>query len=922
MMSMLPSIVTTDSEPTDCPQLFAAGSRSHSSSMSGTSQQQSGRGAREKIAPDIRSVDSGYSETSHMQEVVSDAVPSMNLRRSGGSSVDHPGSTMDTVNVIHEHLVHQIHRTVGQKGKQEDSSSSSSSVPPIPSSSSSPSTSWSSGGAQDVTEEDIQELLHEMPPEMRVDFQDAMVLYCEDDRENVMEFVDHFSEIRLLGSDIPKIVLNDDIAISIGSKFKALEFGIDRCTYVFLYITKLFCVDSWSEYSSETCLMEAIHNPEKKWCVVPVFTEPKRKASFRIPPSLNSLKGIQYWTNDKFFRESVQKLLEEKLYIRKKHEKQLTRERKEWVTKYRIRKYEEKVKEREESLARQKRENDAKLAMEHKMAELERTEKEEKLKHELELSHLKTSSENENDSLSMLQKFAQKFNVSTKGRSQESHISSPDVSSTNDYMKWLRNMSNLQSFGCNPEQNAQAASPMPRSASDHIGLSARAGREGCGMRGLQETSYDPPRSSESSTGFNISAGNRKNSGSAGVSKFFSLPNRPTHVCSETSQSSSLPPEPSVGDLEEDFKSVGSGSHSQRSLDQYLVQGTLTLSQHQQSRRATSGSSRPGLVTETAPQSLEHDCFSTDSGQVDPSVLKTAKPAKEIHYHYHYYSETKNQSQVRKKDQTPLNIVGATVVQIGNDNTVKMLGGQVVEGTEEVPMDSEEEEEDPTTVRKEQERVRGQSSVSGSQPPSTIYQDNNPSVAPQHTTPLPQASRTPESPRFSHTTAAAATTPSQHVAPRNPNVQAKAHYGAAVSANVSRSGQHLPQNSSAAGSPSVTLLGSENSGFGDMPSVQRHTSTSLSSLQPHPSTRLRPVGVAALMPRGVGGKGVNGSGDSTHNNISTVNEPAVSAPQNVETPPPEHFEMAVECVESSPEENEDPITEQTLAKQRALESEVD
>ncbi|XP_046580185.1 uncharacterized protein LOC124287708 [Haliotis rubra] len=570
-----------------------------------------------------------------------------------------------------------------------------------------------------------------------------------------------------------------------------------------------------------------------------------------------------------------------------------------------------KVKEREENLARQKRENDAKVAMERKLAELERVEKEEKLKRDLELSSLKTPSES--DTQSMLQRFAQKFKVSTEARSEESYIRDPGVT-PNDGMKWLKNKSNPQSLGCNPAQNVQPASSIPRSASDHIGLPSRAAREGCGMRGLQETSINLPRSNESSTGFNILPGNRKNTGSTGVSKYFSLPNRHTHDSSEPSQLSSLPPEPSIGDLEEDFRSVGPGSHSGRSLHQDPGQGSGTHSPSQQSRGATSGSLRSQLVTETAPRTLEQDCFGSDCGQVDPSVLTTAKPAKEVHYHYHYYSETKDRSQARKKEQAPLNIVGATVVQIGNDNTVKMLGGQVLEGTEEVPMDSEEE--DPPTVRKGPEGVPGQSSVSGSQPPSTIYQDNNPSVAPHRPCPVHLPSRAPEPPRFSHTTAAAAT-PSQHVAPRNQKGQP------AASANVSSTAQHLPRSSSAAAAPTVTSLGPVNSGFGDMPSVQRHTSESLSSLPPQPSARVRPVGVAALMPRGVGGKeGGGSSGDSSHENISTVNEPAVSALQNVGTPPQEQIEMATESVESSPGDNEDPITEQTLAKQRALECEVD
>ncbi|XP_071098741.1 daf-12-interacting protein 1-like isoform X2 [Haliotis cracherodii] len=894
-MSRLPSIVTTDSEPTDSPQSSSGsvGSGTQPPSMSGSSPpQQGGQGARKKIPPDIRSVDSGYCETSHAQHVVSDAVPSMeplsmetmNLQPSGGSSVDLPASTMDTVSHIRDHLVHQIQKSVGGKGKKEDSSSMT--LASIPSSSS-PSSCSSSSGAQDVTEEDIQKLLNEMPPDMRVDFQDAMVLYCEEDRDRVMEFVDHFKEISLFGVDTPKIVLNDDIAISIGSKFKALEFGIDRCTYVFLYITDLFCRDSWSEYSSETCLMEAIHNPDKKWCVVPVFTEPKRRASFRIPPSLNSLKGIQYWTNDKFFRDSVQKLLEEKLYIRKKNERQLTRERKEWVTKYRIKKYEDEVQEQKENLARQKRENDARRAREHKMAEMERLEREEQLQHDLELNRLKSQSQS--DMQSMLQQFAQKFNVasnlkSTEARSEESFI--PPGVTPHDFMQWLRQRSgqsseHLQSVGSHPDSNTQATSSMRRSASDHIGLSSRASRDRCGLRGLQETSVDPPRGDEGSTGFSVLPGNRKNTGSAGVAKFFSLPNRPVHGEGDTSQAKSLPPEASIDDLEEDFKSIGPGS-------------------------------------------LNPDYSYQDSGRGGHTPSQRPGGRDEVHYHYHYYGdpEDKKSSSAEKKEPAPVNIVGATVVQIGNDNTVKLLGGQVVSGAEELAVDSEEEDEDPPTHSKEPGGGPALSAVSGSQPPSTIYQDNNPSVVPHHSRQVQLPSRTPEPAGTGISQAPAAAAPSQHVAARNVDVQPRTQPIAPVSRNVPRVAPHLPPNPSTAGAPPVTSSGPVGAGFGDIPSVQRHSSSSLSALQAQPSAPVRPVGVAALISRGVDGRRDGGRGDCAQENIAAVREPAVTALQNVGTPPQEHLEMATESVETLPSEDEDPITAQTLAKQRALESEVD
>ncbi len=330
------------------------------------------------------SADSGYSDISPSYDIATDAIPS------GMSSINLNRSNIE---VIRDQVVHKIQKSFSEKDKCEEepsrrslpdiSSCSSSSFSTSPTSKSLPSE------EEDITEKDILDLLKEMPPHMRFDYHDAFVIYCDDDRSRVEEFMENFDEIKLYDRVKPKVVLYDNIAISIGSKIKALEFGIDRCTYVFLFITKAFCDDSWSEFSSETCLMEAIHNPDKKWCVVPVFTEPKRSASFRVPPSLNSLKGIQYLKNDKFFKDSVAKLLEEKLYIREEKVKKLTGERKEWVSQYRIEMMKEETGAKKELLDRRNRELHNKMQQQQELEELKRLGAEAELRHEQDIRHIK-----------------------------------------------------------------------------------------------------------------------------------------------------------------------------------------------------------------------------------------------------------------------------------------------------------------------------------------------------------------------------------------------------------------------------------------------------------------------------------------------------------------------------------------------------
>ena len=203
----------------------------------------------------------------------------------------------------------------------------------------------------DLDDKEIEEYRHKFPKGLKIDYYDAVILYQEDDKKLVQRFLKRVNtEVMLNKVEKPRVALFDDMVPDTGmTNVGQLDLILPYCTYVFLYVTKGFCTDGWTEFSSQTCLMNAIDTPESRWSVVPIFTEPKRQPTFRIPPSIRSLKGIQYWSDDKFYVDSLRKLLEDKLHIRKKKEVEHKTERKIWII-------EEKGREKREAEERRQKE--------------------------------------------------------------------------------------------------------------------------------------------------------------------------------------------------------------------------------------------------------------------------------------------------------------------------------------------------------------------------------------------------------------------------------------------------------------------------------------------------------------------------------------------------------------------------------------
>ncbi len=139
----------------------------------------------------------------------------------------------------------------------------------------------------------------EYPDELKEKQFDICIIYAEDDVDKALSFKEFLEDhIRLSNGSPPKMCLLDktDSLTYITSKIKHLEEAMKRSTYVFLYITRVFCEDNWAEMQKDECLMESLTNPLKQWCVVPVTTQPRRggdpEKKYSIPWGLRCLKPI------------------------------------------------------------------------------------------------------------------------------------------------------------------------------------------------------------------------------------------------------------------------------------------------------------------------------------------------------------------------------------------------------------------------------------------------------------------------------------------------------------------------------------------------------------------------------------------------------------------------------------------------------
>ena len=152
----------------------------------------------------------------------------------------------------------------------------------------------SNRGSSDFGEpKDIQIPHAEYPGWAKEKQYDGVVLYCSGDAERAFAFKQLIEKFTVLedGRQANLCVIDKTVDIAyISGRFSALEEAMKRSTFLFLYISENFCKkeEAQAEWLRDEALMEVLHNPQRRWCLIPILTGLHHK----IPFGIRALRGI------------------------------------------------------------------------------------------------------------------------------------------------------------------------------------------------------------------------------------------------------------------------------------------------------------------------------------------------------------------------------------------------------------------------------------------------------------------------------------------------------------------------------------------------------------------------------------------------------------------------------------------------------
>lgn len=125
---------------------------------------------------------------------------------------------------------------------------------------------------------------------------DIVVIYAKVDESEARKFSEHLeSEVLISGNDTTITMLDDT------------QMASQHSTFVFLFLTKSFCEDSWPRLSQENFIRNSLYGSDI--ILVPIFTKTRSTVDFKIPLGIKTLKGLRYCDRDDFYKASVLRLL-------------------------------------------------------------------------------------------------------------------------------------------------------------------------------------------------------------------------------------------------------------------------------------------------------------------------------------------------------------------------------------------------------------------------------------------------------------------------------------------------------------------------------------------------------------------------------------------------------------------------------------
>lgn len=168
-------------------------------------------------------------------------------------------------------------------------------------------------------EAQFKECIEFMPPELKYDNFEIILLYNKEDREQAIHFqrqVESYCTVKVAGvGHKPKVMLEEDFVLNNDPVMRWDEI-YEKALYVFLFVTKLFCKKHSSDlFKGHSFLMKSLK--DKKYRVVPIYSENeeiRHIKGYDLPMALAALRGIDLW-DENFFLMAVQKLLETNLWM-------------------------------------------------------------------------------------------------------------------------------------------------------------------------------------------------------------------------------------------------------------------------------------------------------------------------------------------------------------------------------------------------------------------------------------------------------------------------------------------------------------------------------------------------------------------------------------------------------------------------------
>ena len=190
----------------------------------------------------------------------------------------------------------------------------------------------------------------DIPPEFKEGQYDVLLLYADADRKDAIKFKKILERFILVDGEPARICVVDENFPWIQSQFEHMDEAIRRSTHIFLYVTELFCNDNWAAMQKDSVLMTSIEDPDKRWCVVPLYLDGKRNKRYKVPFGINALKGIDVrlmlneqpvgdikvdrFVPDQFIVDNIRNMISCQLHLRRAREKDDEQNLRDWKERY------------------------------------------------------------------------------------------------------------------------------------------------------------------------------------------------------------------------------------------------------------------------------------------------------------------------------------------------------------------------------------------------------------------------------------------------------------------------------------------------------------------------------------------------------------------------------------------------------------